>query len=191
MCSCFRSSNKSAWWSHEFSLPSSFLGSMKGADTQRWYCFQTGLSRSGVRAGLTRAGRSKIFARRSRPVVAFRHCRFDPQLGGTLTHPLHQVGGTPGEELRLVQRHDGNRIPGAGCIQPRRCRPHGACCRVHSVAGRGKKRRRLRWTWNLHCRARDFWRPLSISASLDRRINRVGILMAVEPAQTLNTRRRQ
>jgi hypothetical protein len=54
-----------------------------------------------------------------------------------------------------------------------------------------KKRRRVRWTWNLHCRTRDFWRPLSISASLDRRINRVGILMVVEPAQTLNTRRRQ
>jgi hypothetical protein len=55
----------------------------------------------------------------------------------------------------------------------------------------GKKGRRLRWTSNLHYRAGDFWRPLSISAFLDRRINRVGILMAVEPAQTLNTRRGQ
>ena len=142
MCSCFRSSNKSAWWSHEFSLPSSFLGSMKGADTQRWCCFQTGLSRSaclGSGPGLTRAGRSKIFARRSRPVVAFRHCRFDPQLGGTLTlrcrnrlpaascvlTSLGRIGpssspswANPGKELRLVERRHGNQIPGVGCIRP-------------------------------------------------------------------------
>jgi hypothetical protein len=55
----------------------------------------------------------------------------------------------------------------------------------------GKKACRLRWTWNLHCPAGDFWRPLSISRFLDRRNNRVGILMTVEPAQTLRMRRGQ
>jgi hypothetical protein len=85
------------WWSHEFIailISPVYEGCRHPLLSNR----PEQVSVSRARAGLTRAERSKTFARNRRPVAALRHCRFEAQLGGTLA-------------LRCR-----NRLPAASCV---------------------------------------------------------------------------